>query len=159
NRAGDHVHLLLYDRHDRARVTGVEGAALLPAMTDAMAPVHARLIDTDWAGASSAIRKVQTRPTLAVAHTARDTSEPAGSFLGAFPVATRSTTFLVGSVSDQAIGELALVRDSRESIYLAAAAEQTLREAESVAEAIKRAGGEAISADPEALPPRIADRY
>lgn len=159
NRAGDHVHLLLYDRHVRARVTGVDGPALLPAMTDAMAPVHARLIDTDWAGAFSAIRKVTTRPSLVVALTAQDSIETARSFLGAFPVATRSTTFLVGSVSDQAIGELALVRDSRESIYLAAAAEQTLREAESVAEAIKRAGGEAISADPEALPPRIADRY
>jgi len=47
-RAGDHVHLLMYDRVVRARVTGVEGTALLPALTDAMAPVHARLVDTDW---------------------------------------------------------------------------------------------------------------
>ncbi|WP_317451771.1 DUF58 domain-containing protein [Microbacterium sp. NIBRBAC000506063] len=38
NRAGDHVHVLLYDRVVRARVTGVDGAGLLPAMTDAMAP-------------------------------------------------------------------------------------------------------------------------
>src|SRR5690606_35886371 len=50
-RAGDHVHLLLYDRVVRARVTGVEGAALLPAMTDAMAGVHARLGDTGWQSA------------------------------------------------------------------------------------------------------------
>ncbi len=32
-------------------------------------------------------------------------------------------------------------------------------EAENVADAIRRAGGEAIAADPESLPPRIADRY
>jgi uncharacterized protein (DUF58 family) len=47
-RAGDHVHLLLFDRVTRARVTGVDGAALLPAMVDAMAPVQPQLIDTDW---------------------------------------------------------------------------------------------------------------
>ncbi|NKF32740.1 DUF58 domain-containing protein, partial [Pseudomonas sp. BGM005] len=50
-------------------------------------------------------------------------------------------------------------RGSREEVYLAAAAERTMRDAENVAEAIRRAGGEAIAADPEALPPRIADRY
>jgi hypothetical protein len=44
-------------------------------------------------------------------------------------------------------------------VYLAAAAERTLRDAENVADAIRRAGGEAIAADPEDLPPRIADRY
>jgi uncharacterized protein (DUF58 family) len=159
NRAGDHVHLLLYDRHVRARVTGVDGAGLLPAMTDAMAPVHARLVDTDWIGAFSAILDVTTHPSLVVILTAQDSPETARSFLGSFPVATRSTTFLVGSVSDEAIGTLARKRGSREEIYLAAAAERTLREAERVAEAIKRAGGEAITADPEALPPRVADRY
>ncbi len=158
-RAGDHVHLLLYDRVVRARVTGVEGAALLPAMTDAMAPVHARLVDTDWLGAFSAIRTVTTRPSLVVALTAQDSPETARSFLGAFPVATRATTFLVGSVSDEAISRLARARGSREEIYLAAAAERTMREADTVADAIRRAGGEAISADPETLPPRIADRY
>ncbi len=159
NRAGDHVHLLLYDRVVRARVTGVDGASLLPAMTDAMAPVHARLVDTDWLGAFTAIRSVTTRPSLVVALTAQDSPETARSFLGAFPAATRATTFLVGSVTDDEIGRLAAERGSREDIYLAAAAERTLRETETVADAIRRAGGEAIAADPELLPPRIADRY
>lgn len=158
-RAGDHVHLLLYDRVVRARVTGVEGAGLLPAMTDAMAPVHARLVDTDWSGAFTAIRSVTTRPSLVVVLTAQDSPEAARGFLGAFPAVTRATTFLVGSVTDDAIGRLARARGSREDIYLAAAAEQTLREAETVADGIRRAGGEALSADPESLPPRIADRY
>src|SRR5690606_2133860 len=71
SRAGAHVHLLLYDRVVRARVTGVEGAALLPAMTDAMAGVHARLVDTDWQSAFSAIRTLTTRPSLIVALTAQ----------------------------------------------------------------------------------------
>ena len=158
-RAGDHVHLLMYDRVVRGRVTGVDGTALLPAMTDAMAPVHARLVDTDWSGAFAAIRTLTTRPSLIVVLTAQDAAESARGFLGAFPNPSRSTTVLVGSVTDDAIGDLATRRGSREEIYVAAAAERTLRDAENVADAIRRAGGEAIAADPESLPPRIADRY
>ncbi len=159
SRAGDHVHLLMYDRVVRGRVTGVDGAALLPALTDAMAPVHARLVDTDWHGAFAAVRTLTTRPSLIVALTAQDAAESARGFLGAFPNASRATTVLVGSVTDDGISALARRRDSREEVYLAAAAERSLRDAENVADAIRRAGGEAIAADPEELPPRIADRY
>ncbi|WP_435743875.1 DUF58 domain-containing protein [Microbacterium sp. PMB16] len=159
SRAGDHVHLLMYDRVVRGRVTGVDGTALLPAMTDAMAPVHARLVDTDWHGAFGAVRTLTNRPSLIVVLTAQDAAESARSFLGAFPNASRATTVLVGSVTDDDIATLARKRGSREEIYLAAAAERTLRDAENVADAVRRAGGEAIAADPEELPPRIADRY
>lgn len=159
SRAGDHVHLLMYDRVVRARVTGVDGTALLPALTDAMAPVHARLVDTDWHGAFAAVRTLTTRPSLIVVLTAQDAAESARAFLGAFPNASRATTVLVGSVTDDDIETLARQRGSREEVYLAAAAERTLRDADNVADAICRAGGEAIAADPEALPPRIADRY
>lgn len=159
SRAGDHVHLLMYDRVVRGRVTGVDGTGLLQAMTDAMAPVHARLVDTDWAGAFAAIRTLTTRPSLVVVLTAQDAAESARGFLGALPNPSRATTVLVGSVTDDAVSALAMRRDSREDIYLAAAAEHTLRDAENVADAIRRAGGEAIAADPEALPPKIADRY
>lgn len=159
SRAGDHVHLLMYDRVVRARVTGVDGAALLPALTDAMAPVHARLVDTDWHGAFASVRTLTTRPSLIVVLTAQDAAESARTFLGAFPNASRATTVLVGSVTDDDIGTLARQRGSREEVYLAAAAERTLRDAENVADAVRRAGGEAIAADPEELPPRIADRY
>lgn len=158
-RAGDHVHLLMYDRVVRARVTGVEGTALLPALTDAMAPVHARLVDTDWPGAFAAVRTLTTRPSLIVVLTAQDAAESARGFLGAFPDASRATSILVGSVTDDGIAALAVQRGSREEIYLAAAAERTMRDAENVADAVRRAGGEAIAADPESLPPRIADRY
>ncbi|WP_262000709.1 DUF58 domain-containing protein [Microbacterium sp. Mcb102] len=159
SRAGDHVHLLLYDRVVRGRVTGVDGTALLPAMSDTMAPVHARLVDTDWHGAFAAVRTLTTRPSLIVVLTAQDAAESARGFLGAFPNASRATTVLVGSVTDDGIAALARERGSREEVYLAAAAERTLRDAENVADAIRRAGGEAIAADPEELPPRIADRY
>lgn len=159
SRAGDHVHLLMYDRVTRARVSGVDGAALLPALTDAMAPVHARLVDTDWAGAFAAVRTLTTRPSLIVVLTAQDAAESARGFLGAFPDASRATTLLVGSATDDSIVQLARRRDSRIDVYLAAAAEQTISDAQVVADAVRRAGGEAIATDPDSLPPRIADRY
>ncbi len=158
-RAGDHVHLLLFDRVIRGRVTGIDGAALLPAMTDAMAPVHAGLVDTDWPSAFAAVRSMTTRPSLIVVLTAQDAAESARGFLGGFPDPGRATTVLVGSVTDTSIAEIAQGRGSRESVYLAAAAERTMRDAENLADAVRRAGGEALAADPETLPPRIADRY
>ncbi|MDR6866353.1 uncharacterized protein (DUF58 family) [Microbacterium resistens] len=158
-RAGDHVHLLLFDRVIRGRVSGVDGPGLLPAMSDAMAPVHARLVDTDWGAAFAAVRTVTTRPSLIVALTSQDAPESARGFLGAFPVASRATTILVGSATDVSIASLARERDTREEIYLAAAAERTLRDAAAVSDAIRRAGGEPLAADPDDLPPRIADRY
>ncbi|GAA5148696.1 DUF58 domain-containing protein [Microbacterium pseudoresistens] len=158
-RAGDHVHLLLVDRVVRARVTGVDGAALLPALSDAMAPIHARLVDTDWGAAFASIRTVTTRPSLVVVLTAQDAPESARGFLGAFPAASRATTILVGSTTDASIAATARVRDSREDVYLAAAAERALRDARAVADAVRRAGGEPLAADPDDLPPRIADRY
>lgn len=159
SRAGDHVHLEMFDRVVRGRVTGVDGAALLPAMSDAMAPVHAGLVDTDWTAAFASLRTLTNRPSLIVVLTAQDAAESARGFLGAFPTAGRATTVLVGSVTDTSIVEIARGRGSREEVYLAAAAERTLRDAKNVADAVRRAGGEAIAADPEALPPRIADRY
>lgn len=158
-RAGDHVHLLMYDRVARARVSGIDGAALLPALTDAMAPVHARLVDTDWASAFAAVRTLTTRPSLIVVLTAQDAAESARGFLGAFPDASRATTLLVGSATDDSIVQLARRRDSRIDVYLAASAEQTIRDAQVVADAVRRAGGEALATDPDSLPPRIADRY
>lgn len=157
--AGDHVHLLMVDRGVRARVTGVDGSSLLAAISDAIAPVHARLIDTDWREAFAAIRTVTTRPSLVVILTAQDALDASRGFLGAFPAVNRGTTYLVGSVTDESIAEIATRRGSREEIYLAAAAERTLAEANQVAEAVHRLGAEALSADPERLPPSIADRY
>lgn len=159
SRAGDHVHLLMLDRVVRARVTGVDGPALLAAMSEAIAPVHARLVDTDWHQAFAAVRTVTTRPSLVVVLTAQDSIDSARGFLSSFPTAHRGTTRLVGSVTDESIEQLAEDRGSRERIYLAAAAEQTLREAEQVARAVRRLGGEALAADPDRLPPVIADRY
>lgn len=156
-RAGDHTHLLMFDRVTRARVTRVEGSALLPALVDAMAPVEAQLIDTDWDAAFAQVRLLTSRPSLVVLLTAQDAPEAARGFLGSLPALTRRTTVLVGTVTDEDVRDES--RLDAASVYREAAAEKTTRDAAAVAAAMGRAGAEAISASPEDLPPRIADRY
>ena len=159
SRAGDHVHLIMYDRVVRARVTGVDGPALLPALVDAMATVEAQLIDTDWDGAFAQVRALTSRPSLVVVLTAQDATESARGFLGSLGLVTDRARLVVGTVTDTELGELTAQRATAEEVHRAAAAERTLRDAAEVAAAIGRAGGDAIAAGPDELPPRIADRY
>ena len=158
-RAGDHVHLVMFDRVVRARVTGVDGAALLPALVDAMAPVEPQLIDTDWDGALAQVRALTSRPSLIVLLTAQDAPEAARGFLGSLPSITRRARVVVGTVTDTALPAIATARERGDDVYRAAAAEHTLSDAALVASAVERAGADAIAAGPEDLPVRIADRY
>jgi len=158
-RAGDHVHVVLFDRVVRARVTGIDGPGLLPALVDAMAPVEPQLIDTDWDGAFAQVRALTSRPSLVVVLTAQDAPDAARGFLGALGLVSRTARLVVGTVTDTALHDLAAQRTTGEEVYRAAAVERTLRDAAAVAAAVERAGGDAIADTPEQLPPRIADRY
>ncbi len=157
SRAGDHTHLLMFDRVTRARVTRVDGPALLPALVDAMAPVEPQLIDTDWDAVFAQVRALTSRPSLVVLLTAQDAPDAARGFLGSLPALTRRTHVLVGTVTDEARPREE--RPDAASVYREAAAERTARDAATVAAAIGRAGAEAIADTPELLPPRLADRY
>jgi uncharacterized protein (DUF58 family) len=157
SRAGDHTHLLMFDRVVRARVTRVDGPGLLPALVDAMAPVEAQLIDTDWTAGFAAARALTSRPSLVVLLTAQDAPDAARSFLGSLPSLAARTRVLVGTVTDET-PELP-DRPEAGDVYRAAAYARSARDADAVALAIGRAGGEAIAAGPDDLPPRIADRY
>ncbi len=157
-RAGDHTHLLMFDRVTRARVTRVDGPALLPALVDAMAPVEPQLIDTDWDAAFAQLRSLSSRPSLVVLLTAQDAPEAARGFLGSLPSLARRAHVLVGTVTDEEESASDSPRDAAD-VYRAAAAERAARDADRVAAAIGRAGGEAIADSPEKLPPRVADRY
>ncbi len=156
-RAGDHTHLVMFDRVVRARVTRVDGPSLLPALVDAMAPVEPQLIDTDWDAAFAQIRTLTSRPSLVVVLTAQDAPEAARGFLGSLARVARGAHLLVGTVTDAAPS--AALHPDADEVYREAAAERAARDAATVAAAIGRAGGEAIADTPEDLPPRIADRY
>jgi uncharacterized protein (DUF58 family) len=157
SRAGDHVHLLMFDRTTRARVTRVDGPSLLPTLVDAMAPVDPQLIDTDWDAVFAGVRALTSRPSLVVLLTAQDAVDASRGFLGSLPALAHRAHVLVGTVTE-ADEDRAAPRDAAD-VYLAAAAEQAAADAAEVAAAIGRTGAEAIAASAEDLPPRIADRY
>lgn len=159
-RAGDHVHLVMFDRVVRARMTRVDGPALLPALVDAMAPVEPQLIDTDWDAAFAQVRALTSRPSLVVLLTAQDAPESARGFLGALPALSRRSHVVVGTATDTAAADVAEPdRRTADDVYRTAGLERTARDAARVAVAISRAGGEAIVENADALPPRVADRY
>lgn len=158
-RAGDHVHVIMFDRVVRARVSGVDGPRLLPTLVDAIAPVEPQLIDTNWDAAFAEIRTLTTRPSLVVIMSAQDSPDSSRAFLGSLsPVAKRSAV-IIASATDSALDEISRTRTVIDEVYRASAAEQTIAEARAVSLAVERAGAEAISETPEALPPRVADRY
>ncbi|WP_295831791.1 DUF58 domain-containing protein [uncultured Microbacterium sp.] len=156
-RAGDHVHLLMFDRLPRARVTRVDGTQLLPALVDAMAPVDPQLIDTDWDAAFAHVRGFTVRPALVVLLTAADDPEAARAFLASLPAVASRSRLLVATATDGP-GETPVHRDAAD-VYAAAAIERARHDAERVTAAIVRAGGDAVSASADDLPPLVADRY
>jgi uncharacterized protein (DUF58 family) len=159
-RAGDHVHLVAFDRAVRARVTGVDGTGLLPALVDALAPVEAQLIDTDWDAAFAQARALAPHPSLLVVLTAQEAPDAARGFLGTLPQTVRAgTVVLVGTATDAGLDTAARAAGGADELYRAAAAEAALSAAGGVARAIARAGAEALAASPDDLPPRVADRY
>ncbi|MFV0374948.1 DUF58 domain-containing protein [Microbacterium sp.] len=155
-RAGDHIHLILFDRLLRGRVTRTDGARLLPAMVEAMAPVEPQLIDTDWTAAIAQIATLTSRPSLVVLLTAQDSPDAARGFLGSFAAMRGDTHVLVGTATD--LRERPPAGAVADDVYLDAAQERAARDAERVAAAVRRASGEAITAPADELPPRVADR-
>ncbi|MDQ1073969.1 MULTISPECIES: DUF58 domain-containing protein [Microbacterium] len=156
-RAGDHVHLVMFDRVPRARVTRVDGSQLLPALVDAMAPVEPQLIDTDWDAAFAQVRQLAVRPALVVLLTAHDDPEAARGFLAALPTVAARSRLLVATATDGPGDDPE--RTDAASVYAAAAIERARHDADRVRAAVVRAGGDAVSASAEDLPPLVADRY
>ncbi len=157
SRAGDHVHLIMFDRALRARVTRAEGPALLPAFVNAMAPIEPTLIDTDWEGAFAQVRALGVRPSLVVALTAQDSVAAARGFLGSLALLPRGAQLLVGTATD--LPSERVEQRTAEDVFRDAASARAAREAAEVSAAVRRAGGDAVSADADGLPPLVADRY
>ena len=159
DRAGDHVHLLMFDRVVRARVSGVRGSRLLPALVDAMATVEPQLIDTDWGAALAQADRFTSHPSLVVMLTALDAASASRALLTRLPAVTARGRVLVGAVTDVLLDETAARRDRGDDLWPAAAAERTLLDTRHLAEALTRLGADAVLRGPDDLPPQIADRY
>ncbi|UCR90308.1 DUF58 domain-containing protein [Mycetocola spongiae] len=158
-RAGDRVDLICFDRRVRGRVQGATGADLLAKMVDTMADIEPEILETDWTEIPAQVRAVTTQRSLVVILTAADSPGSSAGLIAALPELTERHLVVVASVSDPEALEARTLREDREQVYEAAAAERALVDASRVSAALRQVRADAISASPEALPPLLADHY
>ncbi len=159
DRAGDRVDTAVYDRRVRGRVQGARGANLLTKLVETMAPIDPELLETDWTAVPGLVRSMTSQRSLIVLCTPLESPGATRSLLAMLPQLTQKHLVLVASVTDPSLAEAAAARGDRGEIYRAAAAERALLDAERVGAAVRRLGGDVVSAAPLDLPPAVADRY
>ncbi len=159
NRAGDRVDLLAIDRRVRAQVVGAAGPGLLHALVEAMAPLEADLVETDWPTVVAAIRARTTHRTLVVLLTTLDTAAVEEGLLPVLPGLTSRHQVLLASVTDPRLDELAAGRGDLSAVYGAAAAARAELDRDGMQAELARLGVEVVTGHPEELAPRLADRY
>ncbi|WP_127792935.1 DUF58 domain-containing protein [Agromyces sp. LHK192] len=157
--AGDRVDFLAWDRRVRGRVHGASAGDLLARMVDTMSTIDAELIEADWASVPAQVRRLTSRRSLVVLLTGVDSPGTARGLLTMLPQLTRQHLVLVASVADPEVLDRARDREDLDAVYRAAAAERALLDTTRVAEAIRRLGGDVVTASPADLPPALADRY
>ena len=159
SRAGDRVELVAYDRAVRARVEGVTGSGLLPALVQAMAPLEAALVEPDYAGMVRTVLARGSRRSLVVLLTALDAAPVEAGLLPVLAPLVHRHRVLLASVADPAVAEMVTRRGDAASVYDAAAAEKARADRRRVAELLGRRGVEVVDSGPESLAPELADRY
>ncbi|MEV7670750.1 DUF58 domain-containing protein [Streptomyces sp. NPDC088752] len=159
SRAGDRVDLLAYDRRLRAQVQGRSAGDVLPAVTDALAPLEPELVETDARGLVATALFRAPRRSLIVLLTGLDAAPVEEGLLPVLPQLTQRHTLLVASVADPHIARMATNRDTLEGVYEAAAATQTQSQRTRTADQLRRHGVTVVDATPETLAPTLADAY
>jgi uncharacterized protein (DUF58 family) len=123
-RAGDRVDLIAVDRRVRTRVIGAHRSAILPALTEAMAPLEAELIESDGSVMASAILAHARQRCLVVLLTDLNLTAIEEGLLPHLPALTARHLLMLGAVADPRVDELAAVRGDAPGVYGAAAAER-----------------------------------
>ncbi|GAA1898937.1 DUF58 domain-containing protein [Lapillicoccus jejuensis] len=159
SRAGDRVDLVAGDRWVRARVGSANRTTLLADLVQAMAPLEPALLEASWPTLASAVADTSRRRALVVLLTALEPSVVETSLLPTLATMTAHHRVVVASVGDPALAEMAGRRSTTAEVYDAAAAERTLALRERTAATLGRLGVTVLEADPEHLPPRLADHY
>lgn len=153
-RAGDRVDLLAYDRRVRASASGD-----LSAMVNAMAPLEPELVEADAGGLVAEVLRRARRRSLVVLITGLDAAVLEPGLLPLLPSLTSRHRLVLAAVSDPRLTEMARGRGDAEAVYEAAAAERALAERRRVTALLAKRGVEVVDADPDELPPALADRY
>ncbi|RMI06575.1 DUF58 domain-containing protein [Cellulomonas triticagri] len=159
SRAGDRVELIAYDRTVRARVAGVSGPRLMPAVADALSGVEPSLVEADWPGLVAQVQERLSQRALVVLLSALDPSAVEHGLLRVVDRLASRHQVVLASVKDP---ETELLRTGREDVaalFDAAAAERTELERSAVALRLRGHGVEVVDALPDDLAPRLADTY
>src|SRR5450759_1309553 len=159
SRAGDRVELVAYDRRVRARVAGVSGPRLMPAIADALAGVEPALVETDWPGAVEVVRERLTQRSLVVLLTTLEPAAVEQGLLGVVGQLTERHRVVLASVRDPEVEALRVGRHDAAEVFDAAAAERAGLERGAVAVRLRQRGVEIVDALPDDLAPRLADTY
>ncbi|MET9935816.1 MULTISPECIES: DUF58 domain-containing protein [unclassified Streptomyces] len=159
SRAGDRVDLLAYDRRLRAQVQGRSAGDVLPAVTDALAPLEPELVETDARGLVATALSRAPRRSLIVLLTGLDAAPIEEGLLPVLPQLAQRHTLLVASVADPHIAHMAANRGTIEGVYEAAAATQTQSQRTRTADQLRRHGVTVVDTTPENLAPALADAY
>jgi len=157
SRGGDRVDLLAIDREVRASVAG--GRDPLPALVTAMAPLEARLVETDMRLVASTVLTRAPRRSLVVLVTALDDAAVREGLEPVLGALLHRHVLLVAAVADPALTALAAGRGDAEAVYGAAAAQVAVAERRATAERLARRGVEVVEAPPDEFAPAVADRY
>lgn len=158
-RAGDRIGLIAMDRRVRARVLGAPRSAVLAAVTDAMAPLQAELVEPDGAAMASAVLAHAHQRSLVVLLTDLNPAAVTENLLPHVPVLAARHQLLVGAVADPRLDEMAAGRGNAGLVYAAAAAERARAERSRIAAVLQRRGVIVVDAPPDRLPPALADAY
>ncbi|WP_448629922.1 DUF58 domain-containing protein [Cellulomonas soli] len=159
SRAGDRVELVAHDRRVRARVAGMSGARLMPAVADALSGVEPSLVETDWPAVVSTVRERMSQRALVVLLTALEPSAVEQGLLGVAEQLTSRHQVVLASVRDPEVEELRKARQDSAAVYDAAAAERGELERAAVSMRLSQRGVEVVDALPDALAPALADAY
>lgn len=159
SRAGDRVELLAYDRTVRARVAGMSGPRLMPALADALAVVEPSLVEADWPGVVAQVQERLSQRALVVLLSALEPAAVEQGLLGVVDQLAARHQVVLASVRDPETERLRAGREDVAALFDAAAAERTELERAAVAMRLRGRGVEVVDALPDDLAPRLADAY
>ncbi|MBD8504939.1 DUF58 domain-containing protein [Hoyosella sp. G463] len=158
-RAGDRVDYFSHDVAVTSRASGTTESMLLPAMVDAMATVEPLLAETSATGIVAEVLRRARKRCLVVLVTPLEPAAIEHSWLPVIDGLLARHRVILASVADPALRGIARDRSSSDAVHAAAAAEQDLAERRRVAAWLRARGVTVVDADPEALPPALADQY
>jgi uncharacterized protein (DUF58 family) len=158
-RAGDRVDLIAVDRRVKARVVGATRTGTLAALSDAMAPIEADLVESDAGVLAGSVLGVASRRCLLVLFTDLNKAAIEEGLLPRLPALASRHRIVLAAVADPRIADMAAGRGRADTVYEAAAAERSRSDRAAVSARLRRLGVQVVDAPPDKLPPALADTY